>query len=236
MNHSHRATPENRAPRPNGHIAANGEARTNGHAEAEDSARVAPSTSAPPLPLSAPRLRARAAADDPHAAPNATAAAPPPAGTARDDSAATARVSNATPDAGEPDGETSGEPAGGSASERPAPGTRTGKSGRGKPGDAPPANEKEHLELPPGELPLPPDGTTFVDAVHAKADLVEAGRRLLNSRDEKIVKGLWDLLVNLKYGNSEGSSEEAPPEVKVGIPRPIRPQPGHTPAKTPAQT
>jgi hypothetical protein len=72
--------------------------------------------------------------------------------------------------------------------------------------------------LPPGELPLPEDAYAFVSAVHEKADIIEAGRRLLNSGDEKIVKGVWDRLVNLRFGKDEEQSSDGPQRIVIDIP------------------
>jgi hypothetical protein len=122
--------------------------------------------------------------------PNATAAAPPPACTARVDSAAPARVSK----------------------------KNEGSHSRGRGSAAPRADKPP---LPPGELPLPEEGGAFVSAVHEKADVVEVVRRLLHSNDDKIIKGVLDRLLNLKYGNADQSPDPSADGLDMtGAPRP----------------
>ena len=76
----------------------------------------------------------------------------------------------------------------------------------------------EKLPVPPGAFPLPKDGAAFVSAVHEKADIVEVGRRLINSSDEKIVKAVWDRLVNLKFGKVDEQSNQEPQRIVIDIP------------------
>jgi len=166
----------------------------NGHTEAS-----AASTSRPGG--SPRRPRAQAASDDAHGTPVAQAPGPPAASANHDACADAACDSNSEKSS--------------AASSAGAVGTA---SGRKNPKDAepPPA-------LPPGELPLPEDAAAFVSAVHAKADIIEVGRRLLNSKDEKIVKGVWDRLVNLKFGDAEQASDANIDSINMtGAPRPIR--------------
>jgi len=146
------------------------------------------------------RARAQAAPDDAHGTPVAPAPGPPAASATHDACADAACVSNSE------------------KSHAPSAAGTAGDAGRRNKKEPPPA-------LPAGELPLPEDAGAFVNALHAKADLVEAGRRLLNSEDEKIIKAIWDRLVNLKYGHSEDACDEEPRRVIVGMPRPTRPDP-----------
>jgi len=194
MNTTKRSTPDGGPSLSNGHAANN--AHVNGHAN-----EPAASSNGACEKDSSPQARARAASDDPHAVPSATAAVPPPASTARDASAEVARVSKSKKGRGKRNGKTSAK--------------------RAKPEPPPP--------LPPGELPLPENGSAFVGAVHGKADIIEAGRRLLNSKDEKVIKSVWDRLVNLKYGNTPEQTDEDLGRVIVGMPRPIRNKPPQPP-------
>ncbi len=88
-------------------------------------------------------------------------------------------------------------------------------------------DKSDKLPVPPGALPLPKDGAAFVSAVHEKADIVEVGRRLLNSGDEKIVKAVWDRLVDLKFGNDQTPNDSQGIDM-TGAPRPIRNTPPAT--------
>ena len=205
-----------RPPLPNGHAAQH----TNSHADAQvdgppgKSAPAAPITSMSPAAIagakiSARRSRARAASDDAHVPSSGAsanpAAAPPVASADRDAGAAAARDSN----------------------NGPIPEVAPQSSATPKPEKAKDDPAKPWPFLPPGKLPLPEDGATFVSNMHEQADIIEAGRRLLNSKDEKIIKGVWDRLVNLKSGNSEEQPDDESRRVIVGMPRPIRkpPQP-----------
>jgi len=219
MSTTNRITPDDRAPRPNGHAPSHANGRADeGSPTNALSSTVRPAKNTPQI--SSSRSRARAAADDPHAVPNATAAAPPPARTASDASAAAARDSKIDPTNGESP-----------ISDLPASAVKPDPKSEG-PSAAKNSKREPPPPLPPGERPLPPDGGRFVDSVHEKADITEAGRRLLNSEDEKIVKGIWDLLVSLKYRNAEDPFGKEPPEVKVGIPRPIRDKPLQPPPQS----
>src|SRR5271163_1710177 len=76
----------------------------------------------------------------------------------------------------------------------------------------------EKVPVPPGAFPLPKDGASFVNAVHEKADILEVSRMLLNSTDEKIVKAVWDRLVNLKFGKVDDPSSQEPQRIVIDIP------------------
>jgi hypothetical protein len=194
MSITNRVAPDDRAPRPNGHADDSALAEHTNVVPTE-ATQDAPAAGISARRASTKRSRARAGADDPHAVPNATAAAPPPACTARVDSAAPARVSK----------------------------KNEGSHSRGR-GSAAPRVDKP--PLPPGELPLPEEGGDFVSAVHEKADVVEVVRRLLHSNDDKIIKGVLDRLLNLKYGNPEQSSDSDSGGLSIeGAPRPVRNRP-----------
>jgi len=56
------------------------------------------------------------------------------------------------------------------------------------------------------------DGSTYVDTVAARVDLVAASVRLVSSDDEKIAKGELDRLREMKFGKvgSAASLSDAP--------------------------
>jgi len=87
-------------------------------------------------------------------------------------------------------------------------------SGEGK-------KKKKGKEFPPGTEELPADGIGFVDEMHARADFWEVGKRLLNSKDEKIMQRAWERLLEMKYGKGPGAVVEEAPQIIVDLPRPI---------------
>ena len=193
MANTNRIAPDERPSLPNGHLPENGNTRMDGHAA--ESRTIAPVDSGPAAKVPIKRHRARAASDDAHEAPSATAAAPAPASTVRDASAEVARASK---------------------DEKGCETRRERRSGSS-------ANTEPPLPLPPGKLPLPEDAAAFVSAVHEQADIIEVGRRLLNSKDEKIIKGVWDRLVNLKFGNTDQAPDTTSEGMSIeGAPRPDR--------------
>jgi hypothetical protein len=64
--------------------------------------------------------------------------------------------------------------------------------------------------IPPGREPLPVDGEAFVDAVHAKVDLVQIEVALLKSEDEKIRQRELAYLRELRYGKHGPAGDDAP--------------------------
>ncbi len=92
------------------------------------------------------------------------------------------------------------------------------KNAGGSRTDSSSEQHSEKLPVPPGAFPLPKDGASFVNAVHEKADILEVGRMLLNSSDEKIVKAVWDRLVNLKFGKVDEQSNQEPQRIVIDIP------------------
>jgi hypothetical protein len=171
----------------------------NGHAKES----VANATS---RPGSSTRNRAQAASDDAHGTPDAPAPAPPAAASATHDACADAACVSNENSTEEHVAKIPGAARAGSTTEE----------------------KTDKLPVPPGALPLPKDGAAFVSAVHEKADIVEVGRRLLNSGDEKIVKAAWDRLVDLKFGADQSSDTESEGIDMTGAPRPIRNTPPAT--------
>jgi hypothetical protein len=77
-------------------------------------------------------------------------------------------------------------------------------------------------KFPPGIEELPADGIGFVDEMHARVDFWEVGKKLLHSKDEKIMQRAWERLLEMKYGKGPGAVAEEAPQIIVDIPRPIR--------------
>src|SRR5712672_2741570 len=76
--------------------------------------------------------------------------------------------------------------------------------------------------IPPGREPLPVDGEAFVDAVHAKVDLVQIEVALLRSEDEKIRQRELAYLRELRYGKRAAVSDDEPTAFIFDAPRPER--------------
>lgn len=88
---------------------------------------------------------------------------------------------------------------------------------------AAPRGTGEETEIPPGSESLPEDGISFVDAMHERIDLWEAGKNLMQHKDPKIVQRAWERLLEMKYGKgpAAGAGEEVP-QIIFDTPRPIR--------------
>jgi hypothetical protein len=74
--------------------------------------------------------------------------------------------------------------------------TGTAPRSPGKTTDSPAAPKA----IPPGRNPLPADAAAFAAAVHAKADFVRVGKKLLNSMDEKIAQRAWEKMLEMTFG------------------------------------
>lgn len=61
-----------------------------------------------------------------------------------------------------------------------------------------------------GREPLPVDGEAFVDAVHAKVDLVQLEVQLLRSKDDKVAQRELAYLRELRYGKRAEPNEDEP--------------------------
>ena len=109
------------------------------------------------------RDRARADSDDTHGVSNGASviAAPPAANTDHDRSAEAARDSS------------KGQSGSAASAKKRAPREKKSKE-----------TEEPREPVPPGLDVLPTDGPAFTEALNAQADLLEVGRRLLNSKDE----------------------------------------------------
>jgi hypothetical protein len=179
----------------------NGKLAMQVNGSAEKSATSAKSRRASPK-----RIRAQAAPVDAQGTSHAPAPAPPAAAsTTHDACAAAACVSNEN-----------------SAEEHVAKNPSSGRPGNSS------EQQSAKLPVPPGAFPLPKDGASFVNAVHEKADILEVGRMLLNSSDEKIVKAVWDRLVDLKFGADQTPEADSGGIDMTGAPRPIRNTPPAT--------
>ena len=76
--------------------------------------------------------------------------------------------------------------------------------------------------IPPGREPLPVDGEAFVDAVHAKVDLVQIEVALLKSEDEKIRQRELAYLRELRYGKRAEPADGEPTQIIFDMPGPER--------------
>jgi hypothetical protein len=77
-------------------------------------------------------------------------------------------------------------------------------------------------ETVPGLEPLPIDGEAFVDAVHARVDLVQLEVDLLRSRDDKIAQRELAYLRELRYGKRAPIADDEPLPIIFDAPRPER--------------
>lgn len=78
-------------------------------------------------------------------------------------------------------------------------------------------------EIPGGDEPLAADALGFVDAMHARIDLYEVGKRFLQSQDEKIRQRAWEFIVELRYRKGATAQAEETPIIDFsGLPRPLR--------------
>lgn len=71
-------------------------------------------------------------------------------------------------------------------------------------------------ELSSGGAEMPADSAAFVDAVHARVNLVEAWERQVRSKDEKVVQRALENLNGMKY-ERVGTSREAPREYTIDV-------------------
>jgi hypothetical protein len=99
---------------------------------------------------------------------------------------------------------------------------RSGRAARQGAGDVDITAPKRLRKVPPGREPLPIDGEAFVDAVHAKVDLVRLEVELLNSEDEKIRQRELAYLRELRYGKRAAMSDDESPQFIFDAPRPER--------------
>ena len=73
-----------------------------------------------------------------------------------------------------------------------------------------------------GREPLPVDGEAFVDAVHAKVDLVQLEVELLKSLDDKVAQRELAYLRELRYGKRAAIADDEPTQIIFDAPRPER--------------
>ncbi|HZC65069.1 MAG TPA: hypothetical protein VE545_00735 [Candidatus Dormibacteraeota bacterium] len=80
--------------------------------------------------------------------------------------------------------------------------------------------EEPHEPIPPGLNVLPADALAFTEALNAQADFLEVGKkRLLNSGDQRIVKGVWEHMLELRYGK-EAPVDENARRIVIDVERP----------------
>ena len=79
-------------------------------------------------------------------------------------------------------------------------------------------------EYPPGiDEPLAFDAPGFVDEIHARVNLYEVYKDLLNSRDPKVKQRATEFLIEMKYGKGAATNAEEAPRIDFGdLPRPQR--------------
>jgi len=88
-------------------------------------------------------------------------------------------------------------------------------------GQTEPAETKKY---PPGiGEPLAFDAPGFVDEMHARANLYEVYKDLLNSTDPKVKQRATEFLIEMKYGEGAPAGAEETPRIEFGdLPRPQR--------------
>jgi len=212
---TNRLTAATRASLPNGKFAKN----LNGHAR--DSAPHDATPGPAPNDL-APQARARAAADEDHGvslrASDPPAAAPPAASTDRAVYAAAARDSKSPAVASGPAAAPGDEP------RHATPAGIEAKRDDAKRDDAKRTGTKNvpsepQPPVPPARQHMPDSAEEYAEAVHAKADLVDVGRRLLNSQDERILRAVWQHLLEMRYGR-DAALDDGVTQVNVDVSRP----------------
>lgn len=160
------------------------------------------------------KVRARAASDDAHAASSgasATAAVPPAASPDRGAYADAARVSN---------GEVTALSAPKPRKRRGAQAEAEAKAERKTESKKSAKDAKQHDDdIPPGMGPLPDDVIAFTEALHTQVDFLAVGNKLLRSPDERIVKGVWENMLELRYGK-EVPPEESARRIVIDMERP----------------
>ena len=195
---SHHVPPEEKVALPNGHAAKRVNGHANGKLTASAESQADESAGENTIATTNKRDRARADSDDTHGVSIGASviAAPPAANTDHDRSAEAARDS-------------SKEKRGSAASAKK-------RAPRGKKSKE---TEEPREPVPPGLDVLPADGPAFTEALNAQADLLEVGRRLLNSNDERIIKGVWEHMLELRYGK-EAPTDENARRIVIDVERP----------------
>lgn len=183
------------AKRSNGHPGVNGHDRASG----------------PSAVLAAPGGQGSAASVDANGASAASAAISAAAGTDRDAYAEVAQASNGRE-----------RPRNAGARSR-AVGRKPRASGdigarRFSRKNAVSSGERKKAPLGRGETPLPIDSAGFVDAIHARVDLLEVGENLLRSNDEKVVQRAFERMLDIKFGRGAAAALADAPTVIWDVP------------------
>jgi hypothetical protein len=97
------------------------------------------------------------------------------------------------------------------------------RSGKETPEEASAAKPLRRIR--PGLEPLPVDGEAFVDAVHAKVDLVQLEVQLLKSKDDKVAQRELAYLGELRYGKRAEPGDDEPTQIIFDMPGPERDNP-----------
>jgi hypothetical protein len=206
MSTTNRITPDDRPPLPNGQV----DKHVNGHGKESAPDAVSPRGSGARRPRHpVPRTRAQAASDDTQGAPHAPAAVP---AAASPDPYAHAEVACVSSEGSTLESATNCPNQSGSAGDPVRAALQLApKEDRNK--------HKDREPVPPGTEPLPDDTIAFTEALHMRADFLVIGQRLLNSGDEKIVKGVWEHMLELRYGQQAAPSN-TPEHIVIDMPRP----------------
>jgi hypothetical protein len=78
--------------------------------------------------------------------------------------------------------------------------------------------ERKKVSLGRGETPLPMDSAGFVDAIHARVNLLEVGENLLRSNDEKVVQRAFERMLDIKFGRGAAAAPADAPTVIWDVP------------------
>jgi hypothetical protein len=78
--------------------------------------------------------------------------------------------------------------------------------------------EREKVSLGRGETPLPVDSAGFVDAIHARVNLLEVGENLLRSNDEKVLQRAFERMLDIKFGRGAAAVVADAPTVIWDVP------------------
>ena len=83
------------------------------------------------------------------------------------------------------------------------------------------AGDKKPPPLPGGEFSLPLNPGEFVEEIHRNADLLIAWKRLLNSKDEKIMQRAVEKVTEMRYKGAASMADE-PRQIIIDMPGPNR--------------
>ncbi len=79
-----------------------------------------------------------------------------------------------------------------------------------------PDPKKKQEQTPGGEFPLPANAGEFVEEIHRRTDLFVVWKKLLNSKDPKIMQRAVERLAELRYKTGADDTEE-PQQIVIDI-------------------